>query len=558
MQIRELTLNPIQLAKALLNAREEYDIGGRGVGKTRYMGYKMQRCIEHLPGASCTITAQTYSHLLTGILPSALAQLEAAGYLRDIHYAIGTKPPRSWGLPFEPPVKNFEHYITFYNKVKPVGFHLFSQDREGGSRGFNTDFEFVDEFLTINRERYAREVSATNRANKDRFDHIPWHNGKHFSSSMPYSKEGKEILKKADYYLTDYGINYVETWKRIVNLQLQLLDIDKPADFAALWNEIQRLRKQILPRLDKSGQTLFTFSNAFDNLEFVKLSYIKDNQRDMPYLIFLIEIMNQVLDVIEDCFYNLQSEKQVYWDSFDNDFIQELALTSHYDFKKLGTPDCRYDSKKYYHPDKPLILMLDWGGGISYCAIGQQIREDEWETLYCHKEFFVKPPGEMVKRLMEKVCDYYRYHTCRDIFFVRDKFGDDRTGLINSSLTYNEEAMRYLARQNWRVQPLSHSGKEPPYHIKWMLMNNILNENDPKFLRLRINGNNCKFLKLSMENTKVKERDGKIIKDKRDERRKNVPQEEAQHPGDALDKCCYAINGKALTGSSSGGYRDRI
>jgi hypothetical protein len=554
---KTLTINAFQAARLLLNPKVEYDIAGRGTGKTRFMGFKMQRCIEKLPGASCTITAETFTHILTTILPSALAQLEAAGYIRDIHYVIGVKPPKSWGLPYEPPAKDYSKYITFYNKIKPVGFYLFSEDTQT-ARGANTDFEFADEFLTLDLEKYAQKVSATNRANKDLFAKYKWHNGMHFSSSMPYTQSAKKVLEKANYYLTDYNINYLELWKRVVNMQLDLLQMEDPEDWKNQYNEIQRVRRQMMPRLDKTGKVLFTLSNAFDNLDFVKYSYFKDNFEKMPYLIFLIEIMNQIMDIIEDCFYKLNKEKQIYYNDYDISFVGDYAINIKYDFKKLGSPDCRYDGKQRYNPNEPLILMLDWGGRICYGLIGQLRKEGEWQTLYCHKEFFVKPDeGVMIEKLMKAICQYYYYHNCKEMYFIRDKFGDDKTGKINTSQTFNEQAIEHLRKNNWRVYPKQHDGKEPPYHKKWLLMSNILSENNPKFMRIRINGNNCKYLIISMDNTKIKEVNGKFEKDKSDERNKKLAQENAQHPGDALDKCCYTLNSNALR-VGGGVVRDRI
>ena len=82
-------------------------------------------------------------------------------------------------------------------------------------------------------------------------------------------------------------------------------------------------------------------------------------------------------------------------------------------------------------------------------------------------------------------------------------------------------------------------------------MSNILSETNPKFMRIRINGNNCKYLIISMDNTKTKDVDGKFSKDKRDERNQKLAQENAQHPGDALDKGCYTLNGKSLNSTGS-------
>ena len=61
-------------------------------------------------------------------------------------------------------------------------------------------------------------------------------------------------------------------------------------------------------------------------------------------LTFLIEIMNMVLDKVEDCYYNIDDKLQIYYDSYNESFIRNLAEDTNYDFNKLGTPDSRFDS----------------------------------------------------------------------------------------------------------------------------------------------------------------------------------------------------------------------
>jgi hypothetical protein len=156
---------------------------------------------------------------------------------------------------------------------------------------------------------------------------------------MPYSKDGKWLLDAGDYYMNEAGIDYKQLWNRVVKMQLDLLEMDKPKEFAAQYNEIQRIRRErMYPRISKDGM-LFTLSNAFDNLENVGLSYIKEQYRTTPRLTFLIEIMNMIIDKVEDCYYNIDVDKHVYHDSYNYTYIDSLD----YDFKQLGSPDSRFD-----------------------------------------------------------------------------------------------------------------------------------------------------------------------------------------------------------------------
>ena len=81
---------------------------------------------------------------------------------------------------------------------------------------------------------------------------------------------------------------------------------------------------------------------------------------------------------------------------------------------------------------------------------------------------------------------------------------------------------------------------EPPQHDKFLLIQNIFKEADPRFPGIRFNGVRCKFSIISMNNTRVTEHDGRFGKDKKSESsRSGVLPEEATHFGDAIDKIIW-------------------
>ena len=84
-----------------------------------------------------------------------------------------------------------------------------------------------------------------------------------------------------------------------------------------------------------------------------------------------------------------------------------------------------------------------------------------------------------------------------------------------------------------------------------MLWSNILKSNDPRFPKWIINGRNCKYTLISMNNTRVIEKDGKFEKDKSSERKDSILPEEATHFGDAVDKRIWTKYGDILHRSSS-------
>jgi len=69
-------------------------------------------------------------------------------------------------------------------------------------------------------------------------------------------------------------------------------------------------------------------------------------------------------------------------------------------------------------------------------------------------------------------------------------------------------------------------------------MQKVLGEKENLF-KVRIDGNNCKYLVIAMKETKAKQVGNKFSKDKSAERKSNVDQRTAPHSTDALDKGCY-------------------
>lgn len=544
MAVEQLYFNSSQMSSILNPAPIKVGVKGRATGKSTEMAWTMNMLYQSMPKGITSITGRSYAQLLTRTMTPTFGFLERLGFVRDIHYVINQKPPKSWPRPYMAPMK-YDNFITFNNGF---GCMLLSQDRPGSSRGPSVDFEIVDEALTLNKERYDQEVSAANRGNLEFFKHIPWHHGAHYISSMPFSITGKWLLDYAEYYEDERGIRLFEEWNRIVRMQMDLLTITEPNEFKFQWNEIQRRRKKILPFTSKDG-VFFELGNCFDNLRNVGLDYVRREQKKMTHLNFLIEIMNMVMDKVEGCYYNLNEEKQVYYDCYDYSYIDNLD----FDFKKLGSPDSRFDGDCV--SNEPLKLVVDWGANISFILICQESNRIEKEgkpTFNFLKEFFVKPEvgHVMIDDIIDNFCNYYEYHQDKSVIYYRDKYGDE--GLANNSNSYNDQAINRLEKNGWTVILVEYPGKEPPQHEKYLLWGNILKEVDERFPIVRINGNNCKNYIVALNNTKVQERNNKFVKDKSSEHKNSgVAPEEATHSTDAGDKIIWVDFHDVFSSSST-------
>ena len=563
MIVNPVGLNKPQLLSVFHNAPSEVNVEGRGTGKSYKIGWEIKQIITTMPRSVTAITGRTFGQIYTRTLPSSLKFLELLGYQKDKDYVIGTKPPPQWRKPYET-ISKFDNFISFSNGT---GFLLLSQEREGSARGPNIDREIVDEAITLNKERYDQEVSPANRGNEDHFGKtsnspVPQHHGFRYVSSMPYSQDQKWLLDYGNYYQEEAGIFLFDIWNRIVKMQVQLIEAKHSNDnnlFKDIWNEIVRLKKQITPFVSKSG-VLFVLANAFDNIQNLGFSYIVREYQKQSMLTFLIEILNWIIDKVEDCYYHLDSQKHIYYDAYDDDFIRTLASESSYDINTMNPSDCRYDLDCL--PSKPLEVVPDWGVKLNLFSVGQERNFNfvtkAVEPCDCFiNEFFNKPQETnkvMITDLVEQFCNYYKNHPTKQVIFFRDKYGDNRNPNVKNSLSYNNQAIAEFKSKGWAVIPKSHPGMEPPQHDKYLLWMNILKAEDPRFPKVIFNGRNCKYTIVSMNNTKVIERNGKFEKDKSSERKEKILPEEATHFSDAADKRIWSKYGKALYTRNSGIY----
>ncbi len=359
----------------------------------------------------------------------------------------------------------------------------------------------------------------------------------------------------AGYYDAEKGVNLFSVWNRIVKMQIELLTLTDPHQFAELWNEIARLKKRIEPFVSRGG-LLFTCSNAFDNLENLGLSYVRREYQKQPYLTFLIEVMNYLFDKVENCFYAINEERQVYYASEQSRLIMEMAQATGFDYK----PEDILGSSVYdrdCNPSLPLEIVPDWGSSICLFSVSQTRsydfaaeRDTGQEVHNVINEFFVKPDGNsnvLIKELCAKFCAHYRQHANRELHYYKDKYGDSRNPNIVQSKTYNQLAVECLTAAGWDVMEHEHAGMEPPQSDKYILINSILKEDDPALPRFRINGTRCRYTLISMNNAMVKEYDGQLKKDKSSERRgSNVLPEEATHFSDAVDKILWTKYGSIV------------
>lgn len=548
----------------MLSPRNLVLVCGRATGKSWIHGQRLDEAIRWMPRCTIGMPVKTFGVGYTGTFQTMLSALDKFGYVKDGNYVVNRRPPERW----EESYGKFEKYENCISIANGCKMGMFSMTESDNMRGFNVDKLMADEVLLISEDKLLKVAFPTNRGNLEHFGkgahhecHL--HHGFDLTTSMPYTREGRWIFKFASYYREKFGIEIMQVWNRIVHLQQQLLETDSPKQFAECWNDIEEIRKQMPPRISDDG-TLFYVANAFDNIANIGLKYIKDQRDALTNLEFLIEILNLYIERVEDCFYNLDEQKHVYYTGYDIKAMEEDGLTSNADLGfRMKMESAKYD--RDYDPDRPLEIAPDWGSQISLFVVCQTFRVElpvvstipgykpestfSGDYLYQINEFFDKPDGSgtIIDNICNRFCSYYAGHRNRVIHYYRDRYGDHRNPNVVNSKSYNDQAIEILRRKGWTVVAKVHRFGEPPMSDKHLLWQEILSERQSCPVRFRINGNRCRYTVISMNNARMVYGGNVFKKDKRSEKPSSgVLPEEATHFSDAIDKLVWTKYGDSV------------
>lgn len=516
------TPNPAQLRSMLVNAPNTYNIWPRGNGKTNDVAHKVQLVAHVFPRGASAFVGRTYKNLKYLILPEVIKGLEQRGYIEGYHFVVGTKPKESLGYPrpLAPPLE-YEFCIVWYTGHV---IYLVSQDRAGSFRGPSIDFVFVDEFLTIKREHYEREILAANRGNKPIFGHIPLHHGIHATSSKPIGTTDQWILSIGDYYKLD-NRNYDSIISELTDLEYSFIGtpIENKLQRLQLWNDINKLSNQLEWYPSKEG-VFYNETRVWNNLKNLGWKWLKDEYRSMSELLFRVEILNCYMGGVLNSFYPTFKESvHVDFDTYDYNYIDKLPQKK----ESISLLDCRWDND--WDTNSPMIIGQDFGVNINNILAAQR-RGDNYNEIRILKEFQVEAPL-WTKDVVRMFCEYYRTHKCKYIKYYPDHSGNNRNP---NSPPLVEDCINILESNGWTVE-LCSDGSSVLHEDKFHIMHRIFKEDSEDDIICRINGNNCPNLIKSIKLSPVEKFNAGIRKDKSSERSKVISQKIATHGSDTLD-----------------------
>ena len=464
---KEIYVNPKQLALLQARQRRKVFLAGRGAGKTTVAGFHLLDCGAHLPRAKFFLLGITYNQVQSILLPPMMQAWEIRNVFENKHYVVGKKPPDNFKTPFQP-VMNFENVITFFNGFTIV---ILSFDRQNANRGSNFDGGVVDEAVLINKERYDKEIKPTIRGNIYNFPDSHYHHSELLLSSQSWTVSG---------------------------------DWFPDLEFEAITNP---------------EETFFIEANAYDNIDTLGEKYINNLEKDLPLLIFQVEVLNQRRKKLPNCFYDeFTEEKHCYFNTYN------------YDYNESGLLVTKTDSTDY-NKDLPLEISFDFNAAFNSCIIAQEVIKGKDIEARVINNLFVK--NKVIKYLVDLIIQQYQGH--KNILLIwGDRNGNNRQA--DSELTFYEQIQKQLKEAGFITRLMVKERLDPYHALKHTVINTLLAEANSNFPRIRLNQNKCKATILSIQSAPITQ---DFKKDKRSEQVQGLSQEKATHLSDCFDNWLY-------------------
>lgn len=509
----------------------------RGVGKTSYRGWRWRRIALSMPRSKNSITGRTYGQLLTSIIPETVAFLEGMGYHQDKHFVIGHEPPKAWPKPIRRP-SAWKNTMTWFTGAY---WQFLSQDREGMSRGNNLDSAEVDEGLTLNPERFRKEVLTAVRTEPMPFwEDTTLHRSISIMSSQSIGSQGQWM---DDYraYFTEDGAEYDQLLRQIADLGWQFCDPDlDTGERLRIWEEIEALKRKVVwykaqrPPGHPLHGVFYSEADALENIEVLGLQYFLDSRRNLTETEFRIELLNQRVPRIENGFYATFNIERHGYDAWDYS-----AIDNEDKFTRFSEEPYLYQSDILR--DKPLDIACDYGVNLNCVVTRQMVQTGETTEDRRVNCFFRKSPY-LITDVIQDWCTYHRRHTEKTVNYWYDHTAIDRT----KNVVYRDEVIKVLRKNGWNVNEM-YIGQAAPHDVRYNLSAKTFTGHG--YPEQRFNRKTCKYLIVAIEQTGVKVSGrGGFEKDKSTERNKNFPQEEAPHLTDADDVITTGRYLRAMSG----------
>ncbi|MBD2700140.1 hypothetical protein IC229_05805 [Spirosoma sp. BT702] len=469
-------------------------------------------------GHGCFVGA-TYLQLLERTLPPVIKGWEQMGMVRGRDFWIRERPPKKLNIP-QPivgPVTS-DHCIFFKNGAVAS---MVSQDRPGSANGKTVHWIIGDEAKFLDKQKLDNELLMTNRGDDRYFGGIPEFHSLLFCTDMPTTKAAMWILeqdKRMKKQSENLPVDRISALLSIRAEIYQLYDllVKKPGKRDKILAEIAKRQSQW--DAIRANTIYFSEASTLDNIHGFGLKNIAKLRKQLPTFIFRTAILNQRPFLSENAFYPDLDEHH-FTDAYDYGYIDS------FDFGKGQYEDSRKDADV----DKwaPLDVGGDYNSSINPFLVGQA-RGRKYRVL---NEIYVRAPLKL-KDAARAFCAYYKHHPTKRVRY----FYDHTTIFTNASMemSFADDFADVLRAAGWEVDMIYLGHTLSPMQ-RYEMWGRCLTGGDEKFFDVSFNRNNCQYVRVSMQQTQIKQGSRGFEKDKGDERKLELDQRETTHFSDGVD-----------------------
>lgn len=512
---QKMYFNRAQLEAMIIGAKNEYIIGGRGLGKSEGFDARvLVRNIFAMPKSTGALLSPSYAKLKTQTFPAIANALGRWGYRDGLHYYVGRKPPESANFP-RPIIQPFEwqNVIAFFTGAI---IHMISFDRPMSTNSMSLDYVIGPEARFLSFDKLANEVTPAIRGNRQYFGDCPWHGGSFFSTDMPTGSRGVWLFKKEE----EMDAELILTIKRLYFAMQEYQKAGQQQRAAEMRQLLNRARREA---------TFFKIYSALDNLELLGEEWFAKQARDLPPIVFQTAILSQRINNTTNAFYPSFDAERLCYTAPATTYAVDAQFT-----EKNIEQDCRWDSD--IDPTRPLEIAFDYNVSINTMVVGQRIG-DELRTL---RAMFVKEPLSL-GHLVEQFTRYYAYHPVREVVYYYDSTSVARAASVGYS--YADLVQKKLTEGGFIVTPI-YINRPIAHQLKFSYINSSF-RGEGEYLRTRFNSEGCDCLITAIERT------GSVInrwgfgKDKHPEKLPDTPEfpnEYKTHITDAWDTLFIGAN----------------
>ncbi|MBR6140467.1 MAG: hypothetical protein IKQ37_01710 [Bacteroidaceae bacterium] len=528
----KMYMAPWQKKVRNFGSRSTKVLAGRGTGKSAFLSFNMADVTIGLPrmmGGFCGASAkQNY----TRTMPNVLKIMNLLGFTEGVYYFLGRPPAKlRWPTPLAKP-RVWENCVSFAN-----GFvwQMISLAVKGSANGLNLAALMGDETKYMPWQRVKEEVLPTLRG-----DFMPPDARKVEQQRWGYGTNPKVNNHwLSQLWVSDAGLNAREClWEKEAEFETHDVN-DKIKEKMAELRYLERYHPKQAQRLAQNDNflrelyALRTQSESFwrfSSIENAALlggeAWIRQMKRELPDLLFRLQILGQPRGSAKDGFYCNFSELNTYVSDEIEDVVFDKYSTrikgraldgqrwpTDYESETLDWEqmlhdgeDCSLDLDLDY--SEPLRIALDANADINCFVVGQTRIHQGRTAVMVMKEFFVQ--GEIRLRGLSKLfAQYYKpflRRGCKEvIFYVASSV---RQGANKAYALEESEQSRFdivvadeLTNYGFKVTRAEFTSWR--HERKYQYINDCFSFVESPAVYINRESGRCDYLRAALENTAV-------------------------------------------------------